>query len=129
MKSEPVTPVTPVTLTLAKVTKGIGGTIGDPGYPGGYRGPPPPTDSGAPGGHDANPGNIDADLLDVIATLEPDARRVLLAIARRLAAGHRAYGRLDIDGDTRDWHAEAVAELLDGCVYLACASMRRRSAP
>jgi hypothetical protein len=30
-----------------------------------------------------------------------------------------------VQGDARDWRAEAAEELLDGCVYLACEAMRR----
>lgn len=66
-----------------------------------------------------------AELADVAAELGPDEQRVLLAIARRLAMGLKAYGPLDVHGDARDWRAEAAEELLDGCVYLACESMRR----
>jgi hypothetical protein len=47
----------------------------------------------------------DAELLDVIAGLGDDERRVLLAVAKRLAMGRNAYGLLDIDGDPRDWRA------------------------
>jgi hypothetical protein len=66
-----------------------------------------------------------AELLDVVAALGTDERRVLLVLARRLLAGQGAYGRLDVAKDRRDWRAEAAEELLDGCVYLACETMRR----
>jgi hypothetical protein len=65
------------------------------------------------------------ELLDVVAELGTDERRVLLALARRLLAGHGTYGRLDVATDRRDWRSEAAEELLDGCVYLACETMRR----
>jgi hypothetical protein len=64
------------------------------------------------------------DLLSVISGLGVDERRVLLAIARRLALGATAYGRLDVQGDRRDWRAEATEELLDACVYLSCQAIK-----
>jgi hypothetical protein len=66
-----------------------------------------------------------AELLDVVAELGTDERRVLLALARRLLAGRRTYGRLDVAEDPRDWRSEAAEELLDGAVYLARETMRR----
>ncbi len=65
------------------------------------------------------------ELAEVAAGLGDDERRVLLAIARRLAIGRKAYGPLDVQGDRRDWRSEGAEELLDGCVYLACEAMRR----
>ncbi|HSY24911.1 MAG TPA: hypothetical protein VK841_22455 [Polyangiaceae bacterium] len=65
------------------------------------------------------------ELLDAIADLAEDERRVLLAIAKRLSHGARLYGKLDVEGDRRDWRAEGAEELLDGCVYLACESLRK----
>jgi hypothetical protein len=64
------------------------------------------------------------ELADVASGLGADERRVLVAIAHRLASGRRAYGPLDVHGDRRDWRAEGAEELLDGCVYLACETMR-----
>ena len=60
-----------------------------------------------------------ADLLDVVASLGADERRVLLVLARRLLAGQRAYGRLDIAHDRRDWRKERGEELADVLVYTA----------
>jgi hypothetical protein len=74
------------------------------------------------------PGTL-TELLELIATLGPDEHRVVLAVARRLAGGASTYGRLNVQGDPRNWHQEATEELLDGCVYLACASMRRETTP
>jgi hypothetical protein len=68
----------------------------------------------------------EADLFDVVRRLGEDEVRVLVAIARRLAMGRGQYGALDVQGDRRDWRAEAAEELLDGCVYLACETMRQR---
>ena len=59
----------------------------------------------------------DADLLDVVAELGPDERRVLLVLARRLRAGQAAYGRLDVAHDRRDWRKERAEELADALVY------------
>jgi hypothetical protein len=67
------------------------------------------------------------ELLEVVGTLGKDERRVLLLIARRLAAGARLYGVLNVQGDRRDWQKEATEELLDGCVYLACETIRRHN--
>ena len=57
----------------------------------------------------------EADLFDVVRQLGEDEVRVLVAIARRLAMDRRQYGPLDVQGDRRDWRAEAAEELLDGC--------------
>ncbi|HEY5145368.1 MAG TPA: hypothetical protein VII82_01310 [Polyangiaceae bacterium] len=59
----------------------------------------------------------DAALLDVLAELGPDERRVLLALARRLLAGQTAYGRLDLASDGRHWRKERAEELADALVY------------
>ena len=40
--------------------------------------------------------------------------------------GQTAYGPLDVTGDPRDWRHEVFEELLDGCVYLACETLRKR---
>jgi hypothetical protein len=66
------------------------------------------------------------ELADVIASLGIDERRVLLVLARRLAMGARVYGRLDVDGDPRDWRGEAADEALDASVYLACELLREK---
>lgn len=59
--------------------------------------------------------------------LGADELRVLQAIAARLSMGARQYGALAIVDDARDWRTEAAEELLDGCAYLACEAIRRRS--
>jgi hypothetical protein len=58
-------------------------------------------------------------------TASDDEVRLLVLVGRRLLIGQRSYGRLDVQGDARDWRAEAAEELLDRCVYLACEAMRR----
>lgn len=52
---------------------------------------------------------------------------VLQAIAKRLRMGREQYGALRPVPDSRDWKREATEELLDGCVYLACETLRQRS--
>ena len=52
---------------------------------------------------------------------------VLEAIAKRLRMGRDQYGVLKPIPDARDWKREASEELLDGCVYLACETLRQRS--
>jgi hypothetical protein len=51
--------------------------------------------------------------------LGPDEHRVILVLARRLLAGQRAYGRLDVATDGRDWRRERADELADALVYWA----------
>lgn len=68
--------------------------------------------------------STDSELRSVIASLGADEQRVLLAIARRLAVGAKAYGRLDVHGDPRNWKREGTEEALDLAVYLSCALLR-----
>jgi hypothetical protein len=65
----------------------------------------------------------DAELLEVLAELGRDERRVLLVLARRLLAGQHAYGRLDVANDRRDWRKERAEELADALVYGAIAEV------
>lgn len=58
-----------------------------------------------------------AELVAVVDELGPEERRVLLALARRLLTGQRAYGRLDLARDERDWRRERAEELADALVY------------
>jgi hypothetical protein len=60
-----------------------------------------------------------SDLLDVIAELADEERAVLLVLARRLLAGQRTYGRLDLARDARDWRKEAAEEAADLAIYTA----------
>jgi len=48
---------------------------------------------------------------------------VLATLARRLLAGQRAYGRLDLAHDGRDWRRERAEELADAMVYDAVAEV------
>ena len=71
--------------------------------------------------------NQDAELLDLLSRLGPDERAVITYIARRLVQGEKAYGPLDLKRDRRNWKREASEELLDACVYLACATINNPS--
>ena len=59
------------------------------------------------------------DICHLAAAMEPDARAVLAAVARRLAKGREQYGDLVIDNDPRDWLKEAAEESFDMSAYLA----------
>jgi hypothetical protein len=67
--------------------------------------------------------NAGAELLLVVDELGPDERRVLVVLARRLLAGQKAYGRLDVATDTRNWRRERAEELADALVYTAIAEV------
>ena len=46
-------------------------------------------------------------------------QQILKLIANRIEAGKRTYPEeLDVN-DGRDWHQEALEEILDACVYIA----------
>lgn len=59
------------------------------------------------------------ELEDIFEVLEPQARLVLLAIARRLHAGQKEYGVMDVFDGKRDYFDEAAEESLDFVVYHA----------
>jgi hypothetical protein len=54
----------------------------------------------------------------------PDEMAVLQMIADRLSLGRRSYGPLHIATDPRDWHREALEELLDATIYQAVAIVK-----
>ncbi len=62
-------------------------------------------------------------LLDVVRELGAEEQAVLLMLAKRLLAGQRAYGRLDLAKDPRDWRKERADELADALVYGAIAEV------
>jgi hypothetical protein len=64
-----------------------------------------------------------ADLLLVVDELAEQERAVLLVLARRLLAGQKAYGRLNLAKDARDWRKERADELADALVYGAIAEV------
>jgi len=71
------------------------------------------------------PGTSDvlADLALVVGELGADEARTLLVLARRLLAGQRTYGRLDLAHDGRSWRRERAEELADALVYGAIAEV------
>lgn len=68
------------------------------------------------------------ELEEIFEVLEPQARLVLLDIARRLKAGQAEYGRMDVFTDKRDFFAEAAEEATDFVVYAAMDRLRRGGA-
>ena len=51
-------------------------------------------------------------------------KEIVKLIEERLEIGKGEYSdELDVN-DGRDWHLEALEELLDGCVYLASAILK-----
>lgn len=68
------------------------------------------------------------ELEEIFVALEPQARTVLLDIARRLKAGQVEYGRLSVFTDRRDFFEEAAEEAMDFCVYAAMDRLRRTRA-
>lgn len=64
-------------------------------------------------------------LIAAIHELGDDELRVLATVSDRLQMGLKQYGKLDIDGDPREWLHEMSEELLDASVYGACALLRR----
>lgn len=70
-----------------------------------------------------------ARLLEAAEAVGPRALEILTSIAERLAMGAKQYGG-DFDDKPREWVAEALAENLDGLVYLTMAlhQVREQSA-
>ena len=68
-------------------------------------------------------------LHEVASQLEADAIWVLVEVGTRLVAGRKAYGVLDVHGDSRSWRGEATAEALDLAAYLAMELLRQRGTP
>ena len=65
-----------------------------------------------------------AELAAIFLNLDAGARRVLYRMAKRVEAGQRTYGRLDLENDRRDFLDELRDELLDGLFYLAAEEER-----
>lgn len=68
--------------------------------------------------------SLHAELIAITDQLEPDAVRALTLIAHRLLKGQKAYGRIDVATDPRDWQKEREEELQDALVYGAFASLK-----
>jgi hypothetical protein len=60
--------------------------------------------------------------------LEPDALRALLYLAERLLVGQKAYGKLDLATDPRDWKRELEEEVGDLLVYSAFEALKKSKA-
>ena len=65
-------------------------------------------------------GGLLRELLAVAHQLGEDELRVLMLIAKRLRAGRETYGELDLERDRRDFPREALDEVADALVYVAC---------
>jgi hypothetical protein len=70
-----------------------------------------------------------ADILEKIREMEPDALRTMLYLAERLMLGQRAYGKLDLKTDPRNWKDEQKAEIGDLLVYFAFEELKRQLSP
>jgi len=57
--------------------------------------------------------------------LDGDETDVAALLLERLDSGRSTYGVLDVD-DGRDWLDEALYEMLDGSIYMACEIVRLR---
>jgi hypothetical protein len=68
-------------------------------------------------------------VVHVLAELGDEERAVLLVLARRLLAGQRAYGRLKLARDPRDFRRERAEELADAMVYTAIGEVAAMLAP
>jgi hypothetical protein len=68
-------------------------------------------------------------LLETAGQLEPDAVAVLVALAKRLAVGRKAYGDLDVARDPRDFRIAAAEEALDLAAYLSMQLLRQQGTP
>ncbi len=64
------------------------------------------------------------ELGQVLENLGPDEQRTIAFLARRLLAGQRAYGAIDLEHDARDFGAERAEEIGDLLVYSAFAALR-----
>jgi hypothetical protein len=68
-------------------------------------------------------------LEEALSELEPDAIASLLYLAERLLVGQRAYGKIDLRTDPRDWKKEILAEVGDLLVYFAFEELKRQLSP
>jgi hypothetical protein len=64
-------------------------------------------------------------LAAIIAEMGSQEVAVMTLLARRLLEGQRAYGRIDVANDPRDFEAERGAEVADVLVYSAFSELRR----
>jgi hypothetical protein len=66
-----------------------------------------------------------SELGDLASEMSEDELRVLLLIAKRLDTGRQTYGELCFEGDNRNFVREALEEVADAFVYLACDELRK----
>jgi hypothetical protein len=65
------------------------------------------------------------ELADVVRQLGHDELRSLVFLARRLHAGQRQYGEVDLAHDKRDFDRERSEEIADLLVYSAFGKLAR----
>jgi hypothetical protein len=68
--------------------------------------------------------DLEAQLIALAPQLGDDELRVLVLLVRRVLAGQRRYGHLDLANDPRAFGREALEEVADGLFYLAAAILR-----
>lgn len=68
-------------------------------------------------------------IVNLLDEMEPDALRTMLYLAERLMLGQRAYGKLDLKTDPRNWPEEQRAEIGDLLVYFAFEELKRQLSP
>jgi hypothetical protein len=56
-------------------------------------------------------------IVDIVEDLGDEEGGVILVLAHRILAGQRAYGKLDLANDPRDWRKERAEELADAFIY------------
>ena len=71
---------------------------------------------------------LERQLDSACAELGDDEIRTLVVLARRLLEGQRAYGRIDLTNDTRDFRRERSEEIQDLLVYSAFETLRAERA-
>ena len=64
-------------------------------------------------------------LAECIELMGDDEVATIALLAKRLLAGQRQYGRLDLAGDPRDFRKERGEELQDLLMYSAFEELRR----
>jgi hypothetical protein len=68
-----------------------------------------------------------AELSKLLSQMGPDETRVMVRLARRLLEGQRAYGKLDLARDPRNFVRERGEEVEDLLIYSAFQSLQREA--
>jgi hypothetical protein len=68
---------------------------------------------------------LERELDATCAALGNDEIRTLVHLARRLLAGQRCYGRLDLENDARNFRRERSEEIQDLLVYSAFIELQK----